>query len=103
MISVKVTDKDIIDTAGFDIETQHLLLRTLAAINQVKALVNIKRLCRWISVVDWCCRTASQDSYIKPHVFGKTNGILSCFFFELFFNFLHKYQVNSFISTFHNR
>ncbi len=44
MISVKVADKNMIDTAGFDVEPEHLLLGSLAAINQIQALVDVKRL-----------------------------------------------------------
>jgi hypothetical protein len=33
MITMQVTDKNIIYPAGFDVKTQHLLLGTLAAVN----------------------------------------------------------------------
>ena len=35
MIAVKVTDKNMINTTGFYIKAQHLLLRAFAAINQI--------------------------------------------------------------------
>lgn len=64
---MQVAYKNMIDTAGLNVKTQHLLLRAFAAIDKVKMLVNVKRLCGWIPVKDWRCRTTPQYCYLKLH------------------------------------
>ena len=97
MVAVQVTDENMVDTAGLDIKTQHLLLRAFSAIDQIEMLVYIKRLRGWIPVENWRCRTTSQYRYLKFHI-GKTVKMLLCFLLQLFFHFFHKNEVDGFFS-----
>ena len=60
MIAMQMADKNMIDPAGLNIETQHLLLGAFAAVNQIQALIDIKRLRCWVSIKNGGCRTAAK-------------------------------------------
>ena len=67
MISVQVTDENVIDSLEFELVLSQLQLGAFTAVHQHILVVNVQQLRGWIPFQRGCCRAASQYGHFEFH------------------------------------